>query len=445
MNRRDFLNIAAMSGLAVALPSRTAKAAFNPYKGPYYVFVSARGGWDPAYFCDPKPMGLFNRIYNYNPDTHKVGNLPYAPIAVSAAALGLGPEADPYLWSPQEFFTAHGAQTLVINGINTETNNHERGVQTAWSGTGERTLPSLAALVAAAKAPDHPLAFINSGGYANSGNLLPVTRLTSVAAFQKIASPNLIDVTKPEGPFYHHPDTAARIATVQAERLNDYVAAEHLPRIKRAANQLFIARSNMDTLSTVALPTLVTLPGSLANSDLQRMMQQTQLSLAAFQAGLAVSANIEIGGFDTHASHDTAQVRQLAKLLYGVHYVLEQAIEFGLLDKIVIVVGSDFGRGNGYNGPLPTDGKDHWPVSSMMVLSGDGGVVGGDRVISATTEDKQLPKYVDPATLDVLEDDTGLQIKFKHIHKAFRKFTGVAGTPVDTKFPLLAEDLPIFG
>ncbi|HRI08651.1 MAG TPA: twin-arginine translocation signal domain-containing protein, partial [Nannocystaceae bacterium] len=125
MNRRDFLKFAAMSGLAVAAP-RTAKAAFTPYTGPYYVMISARGGWDPVYFCDPKPKGEFNRKYDYDPAVHKVGAINYAPIPVSAAALGLAVEADPFLMSAQEFFTAHGGETVVINGINTETNNHDR-------------------------------------------------------------------------------------------------------------------------------------------------------------------------------------------------------------------------------------------------------------------------------------------------------------------------------
>ena len=443
MNRRDFLKFAAMTGLAVAAP-RTAKAAFTPYTGPYYVMISARGGWDPVYFCDPKPKGEFNRKYDYDPAVHKIGQINYAPIPVSAAALGLAVEADPFLMSAEEFFTAHGAETLVINGINTETNNHDRGVQTTWCGLGDRTFPALAAMTAAVKAPQHPLAFISSGGYSNSGNLLPVTRLSSVAAFQKIATPNLIDVTKPDGPTYHHPDTAARIAQTQAERLQGIVDAQNLPRIKESANHLYLARANMDALSTVMLPpTLVTLPAGLG--DLQRMMQQTQLTLAAFQAGLAVSANIEIGGFDTHANHDVAQVLQLAKLFHGIHYLIEEAKVLGILDKLVIVVGSDFGRGKGYNGPNPADGKDHWPVTSMMVMSGDPGVVGGNRVVGATTDDTQLPKTVDPDTLTALDDDTGVQIKAKHIHKALRKLFGIAGTPVDTKFPLVAEDLPIFG
>ncbi|MCA9635351.1 MAG: DUF1501 domain-containing protein [Myxococcales bacterium] len=436
-----------MTGLAVAAP-RTARAAFQPYAGPFFVFVSARGGWDPTYFCDPKPKdpSKFNRLYDYDAATHKVGNLPYANIPVSGAALGLDAMADPYLMSAKDFFTAHGDQIRLINGINTETNNHDRGVKTTFSGRGDRDYPALAAMIAADRAPAHPLAFISSGGYANSGNLLPVTRLNSVSSFQKIASPNLVNVADPMGPTYHNPDTYQRILDAQAARTMDLSNGNDLPRIKTSANELYVARGNMDTLASVELPgALVDLPGNLG--DLERMMQQTQLALAAFKAGLAVSANIELGGFDTHANHDINQVRQLAKLFHGIHFLLQEAEAQGLLGELIIFVGSDFGRGKGYNGPGAADGKDHWPVTSMMAISGDPGVIGGNTLIGASTVDDQLPMTVDPVTLETLDDPMmGVQIKWGEVHKAMRAFAGIGPDhPYSSKFPIIAEDLPLFG
>ncbi|MEZ4453712.1 MAG: DUF1501 domain-containing protein [Nannocystaceae bacterium] len=446
MHRRDFLNIAAMTGLAVAAPRR-AKAAFSPYGGPYYVFVSARGGWDPNYFCNPKVKdpARFNRLYDYAPDTHKVGNLPYANIPVSGVALGLDAMADPYLMTAKDFLAAHGAQTLVLNGINCQTNNHDRGFKTTFSGRGDRDFPALAAMIAADRAPGHPLAFISSGGYANSGNLLPVTRLSSVGAFQKIANPNKVDVNNPDSATYHSPENFARITDAQAARLGAIEGAEALPRIKASAGELYLARSNMDALSLVDLPTtLVDLPNNIG--DLERMMQQTQLALAAFQAGLAVSANLELGGFDTHASHDINQVRQLAKLLHGIHFLFQQAEALGLLNELIVVVGSDFGRGKSYNGPGAADGKDHWPVTSMLVMSGDPSVVGGDRLVGATTDEDNLPMTVDPMTLETLAPDEGTEMTFGTVHRALRRFAGIDDQhPLWSKFPLVSEDVGIFG
>ena len=96
MDRRSFLKIAAMTGLAVAAP-RTARAALSPYKGPFYVMISARGGWDPTYLCDPKPKGgPFNRLYDFNPDADKAGNFRYANTIIDPKLVN-DPLSLPYL------------------------------------------------------------------------------------------------------------------------------------------------------------------------------------------------------------------------------------------------------------------------------------------------------------------------------------------------------------
>ena len=446
MDRRSFLKIAAMTGLAVAAP-RTARAALTPYKGPFYVMISARGGWDPTYLCDPKPKGgPFNRFYNYDPAADKVGNFHYADIGLDPKLVN-DPLSLPYLLSNAAFFPKHADNLLVINGLNMQTNNHDRGVITTWSGRGDGGYPNFAALVAATRAPSHPLTFISSGGYDGTGNLIPVTRLNSVSSFRKLAEPNRINPADPKNLGTYVPDaTYARIMAAQQARLEQYQAGQHLPRVATSAGQLYVARGNLDTLSTVELPdTLVTLPGELA--DLQRMMQQTQLAIAAFKAGLAVGVNLELGGFDTHANHDTVQVRQLAKLLKGVDYVVEQALAAGLYSDMLIMVGSDFGRGKGYNGVNAGDGKDHWPVSSAMFLSGDPDLIGAGRVIGATDEVDQLPLPVDPDTLDTLEadDDAGVVLTAGHIHLALRELAGVSDGAPAQKFKLAGEILPIFG
>ena len=446
MDRRSFLKIAAMTGLAVAAP-RTARAALTPYKGPFYVMISARGGWDPTYLCDPKPKGgPFNRLYNYDPAADKVGNFHYADIGLDPKLVN-DPLSLPYLLSNAAFFPKHADNLLVINGLNMQTNNHDRGVITIWSGRGDGGYPNFAALVAATRAPSHPLTFISSGGYDGTGNLIPVTRLNSVSSFRKLAEPNRINPADPKNLGTYVPDaTYARIMAAQQARLEQYQAGQHLPRVATSAGQLYVARGNLDTLSTVELPdTLVTLPGELA--DLQRMMQQTQLAIAAFKAGLAVGVNLELGGFDTHANHDTVQVRQLAKLLKGVDYVVEQALAAGLYSDMLIMVGSDFGRGKGYNGVNAGDGKDHWPVSSAMFLSGDPDLIGAGRVIGATDEVDQLPLPVDPDTLDTLEadDDAGVVLTAGHIHLALRELAGVSDGAPAQKFKLAGEILPIFG
>jgi hypothetical protein len=444
MDRRNFLKVAAMTGLAVAVP-RSARA-LTPYAGPFYVMISARGGWDPTYLCDPKPKGgPFNRLYDFDPATDKVGPFHFADIPL-AANLVTDPLALPYLMKTGDFFSKHVNNLLVFNGVNMQTNNHDRGVITTWSGRGDGGYPNFAALVAATRAPDHPLAFISSGGYDGTGNLIPVTRLNSVTSFRKLAEPNRVNPADPNNLNTYVPDaTFDRIRTAQDARLKAFQAKQHLPRVSDSAGQLYTARGNLDTLSQVELPdTLIDLPNEIA--DLERMMQQTQLAIAAFKAGLAVGVNLELGGFDTHANHDTVQVRQLAKLLKGIDYVVEQATAAGLYSDMVIMVGSDFGRGKGYNGVNAGDGKDHWPVSSAMFLSGDASLIGGGRLIGGTDDADQLPLPVDPNTLATLakDDDAGVVITAGHIHLALRELAGISEGAPAQKFKLAGDILPFF-
>lgn len=444
MDRRNFLKIAATTGLAVALP-RHARAALPPYNGPFYVMISARGGWDPTYLCDPKPKGTFNRIYDYDVNAPTaVGDVHYADIPL-AAGLVTDPLSTPYLMKNADFFAKYASKLVVVNGLNMATNNHDRGVVTIWSGRSDGGYPNFAALVAAARAPEHPLAFISGGGYSGTGNLIPVTRLSSVTSFRKLAEPNRVNAADPNNTStFLHPDSFSRVAAAQQERLAALKAKQHLPKIERSAGQLYVARGNLDTLASVKLPdTLIDLPTEL--NDLERMAQQTQLAMAAFTAGLAVGVNLELGGFDTHANHDTVQVRQLAKLMWGIDFVMTEAAAAGIDTNLVVMVGSDFGRGKGYNGMGAGDGKDHWPVSSAMFLSGNPGLLGGGgRVIGGTTELEQLPIGVDPDTLELDESD-GVVLTSGHLHLALRELAGVADSPAAKKFGIVTDLLPLFG
>ncbi len=446
MDRRSFLKVAAMTGLAVAAAPRNARAALKPYGGPFYVMISARGGWDPVYFCDPKPKGgPFNRLYNFDPAVDKVGDFKFANIPL-AANLVTDPMAAAYLMKTGDFFAKHASNMLVMNGVNMQTNNHDRGVATTWSGRGDANYPNFGALVAASRAPSHPLTFISSGGYDGTGNLIPVTRLNSVTSFRKLAEPNRVNPADPNNVNTYVPSaTYDRIQTAQQARLEQFQGSQHLPRVSESAGQLYVARGNLDALSSVELPdTLVDLPNEIG--DLERMMQQTQLAIAAFKAGLAVAVNLEIGGFDTHANHDTLQVRQLAKLMYGIDFLIKEATTAGVYNDMMIMVGSDFGRGKGYNGANPGDGKDHWPVSSAMFISGNAAMVGGGRVIGGTDDVDQLPLAVHKDTLETLEpgDDTGVVITGAHIHLALRNMAGVGDGAPAKKFALPGEILPLF-
>ena len=163
-------------------------------------------------------------------------------------------------------------------------------------------------------------------------------------------------------------------------------------------------------------------------------MQQAQIAMLAFRAGVAVSANLNIGGFDTHSNHDVDQSSQVLQLLRGLEYIFTQLDQQGLTNKVYVVVGSDFGRTPMYNAGK---GKDHWNITSMMMA---GPKVEGNRVIGAT-DAGFVARNVD-SNLKV--GAGGARITTGDIHIALRKLAGITGTTNDQLFPVIGSDLPFF-
>jgi uncharacterized protein (DUF1501 family) len=436
MKRRNFLQLATAAGLSLGLPRSTVQAQSGAYGGPYWVQVNAGGAWDPTLLFNPVADPLQSRKY---PAIGTVGNISYADVPIDATAFGLDPMAgyEVNLMSNAAFVTKYGAQLLVVNGIDTSTNNHDAGSRTMWSGRLAEGYPSLAALVAAGKGGGSPMAYLSAGGYDATAGIVPLTRVSGADAMKKLALVNRVDPNNAESmDYYHSASTAGRIRAAQAERLQALHDAQYLPRLQGSMSELMAARARDGEISGLQIPEkLVEVPGL---GDLQRMMQQAQLAVAAFKAGVAVSANLNLGGFDTHANHDRDQPRQLAKLLFGIDYLMTLAAsELG--GNLVMVAASDFGRGPFYNGDGDGAGKDHWPVTSLFCM---GPGIAGNRTIGGTTPD-QRARLLDPGSLAVVDgvDGTdGVRIRPEHIHHALRQLAGVD----DATYPLPGEALPLF-
>jgi uncharacterized protein (DUF1501 family) len=437
MKRRNFLQLAAATGLTLAVPGRGVNAQAQAFAGPYWVQVNAGGAWDPTLLFNPVADLLQSRKYT---DIGSVGNISFANVPIDAAAFGLDPMAgyEVSLMSNLDFVTKWGSQLCVINGIDTSTNNHDAGSRTMWSGRLAEGYPSLAALIAARKGNASPMAYLSAGGYDATAGIVPLTRVTGADAMKKLALTNRIDPNNVENmDLFHSASTSARIRAAQNERLQALRDAQHLPRLQASMADLQAARLRDGELAGLQIPAkLVEVPGL---GDLQRMMQQAQLAVAAFKAGVAVSANLSLGGFDTHSNHDREQPRQLAKLLFGIDYLMTLA-QTELGGNLIMVAASDFGRGPFYNGDGDGAGKDHWPVTSMFAM---GPGIPGDRVIGGTTPD-QRARLVDPGSLAVVDgvDGTdGVRIRPEHVHHSLRQVAGLD----NSEFPLPGQPLPLFG
>ena len=393
------------------------------HRGKLFVFVQADGGWDPTSFCDPKANTPGEPVINHWADHDEVrqaGNIPYAPFARNAA-----------------FFEKYHRRMLVINGVDAQTNSHTVGIVHNWSGRNSEGYPTTTALLAAHYAPDLPVPYLSFGGFSATAGLTRFTRIDNASLLR--------DIADPASQMFSETDWAAlesyRAAT--AERLE--AAPNLLPGDvrHRAFHRSAFATEGLKAYAD-AIPREDELEreeeyegrGGRFHSNLRR---QAQLTVLAFKTGVAVSADLWLGGFDTHANHDPDHEWLLGNLTDSVDYLWEYAETHGVADRMVVVMGSDFGRTNFYNAGA---GKDHWPIGSFVVMEKNQPWTG--RAVGKT-DGLHFAYRVDPRTLR--RDDRGGTIIYpKHVHKALRRYLGIANTPGAQRFPFNnTEDFAFFG
>ena len=420
LSRRSFLRIAGTgllvpSALTGWSPIRKAHAQEQVrYNGTFWLTIHASGGWDPTMICDPKGRANETEVAPINTyftdEILEVGNFLVPPID------GL-----------EDFYTEFQNELLVINGIDVGTNGHEQGVRATWSGHTDPNRPAFSALVAGAVESAPSLAFISNGGYDSTNGLVPVTRLPSTNTLQDLAYPDRRDSSNPESLFL--PNTVQeKVHAARAARLGRVQSQSHLPRTLNSIQVLELVQSDNSELQSL----VAAMPTELREDDLER---QIQVALACFAAGVSVSANVSIGGFDTHNNHDNNHTPRLLRVAQAMAFARQEAERLGIADRFNVIAGSDFARTPYYN---DGNGKDHWSIGSMMFMGSD---IQGGRVIGGTDMD-QLPLAVNPETLEI--DPNGTFLTAGHVHAALRDIAGLSNHPIVTGFEV-DEWLPLFG
>lgn len=408
-----------MAGLGVAAPiwlpefARAESREPSPYEGPYYVVFNASGGWDTTYLMDPKGVGEINRLYKEG-DILTHGNHKFAPTAAHIQA-GM---------SNEDFFTEFGSELLVLNGIDYSVNNHSPGARYMATGKLDSlAYPTFAALVAACKGPECPLAFLTFGNYSNTGNLVAMSRIPYLPSLQKVANADSIDgqVKKP----YHDDFVIDRIERALKEQTDAALSKAVLPRVERAENMLYAAQLNSKALGRVTPYIPATIPK-------ERLSQQAEIALASFKAGVCVSANLTIGQFDSHANNDADQMKLIPEFLAGISYLMRRAEALKIREKLVVIIQSEMGRTPSYN---KGNGKDHWSIGSIMFM-GEG--IRGNRVIGATDE-KQFSIPINSGTL-ACDRENGIRVRPEHLHHALREFAGINNHSMTRQFPLVIPE-----
>jgi hypothetical protein len=423
MERRDFLRLCGSAGLGLAVPlglrasaaepspaSSSASAEPPPYEGPFYVVFNASGGWDTTYLMDPKGIGGINRLYKAE-EVLTVGAHKVAPTKGRTKGPGM---------TNEDFYARYGKEILTLNGLDYSVNNHDPCSRYMATGKLDSlAYPTFAALAAACKGRQYPLAFLTFGNYSSTGNLVPMARIPYLQSLNLIA--NADGMGGNEKSPYHDAFAADRIEAALKDQFDAQAAGPRLPRAERAQSMLYAAQLNSRTLKRVV-------PHIPKTSPKERLSQQADIALASFKGGVCVSANISVGQFDSHNNNDDDQMKLIPEFLAGIDYLLRRAEELGLREKLVVVVQSEMGRTPDYN---KGNGKDHWSVGSVMFL---GAGIKGDRVVGAT-DDKQFLVPLDPKKL-APDAKAGIRVRPEHIHLALRQLAGIADHAFAKQFPL---------
>ena len=169
-----------------------------------------------------------------------------------------------------------------------------------------------------------------------------------------------------------------------------------------------------------------------------KLKRQAQLTVLAFKARVVVSADLDLGGFCTPDKHDSEHGWQLGNLTDSVDYLWDYAEVHGVVNRKVVVMGSDFGRTNKYSAE---GGKDHWPIGSFIVMEKH--QHWANRVVGETDE-LHFARKTYPRTPQ-WNDAVGTLIYPRHIHKALRRYLGIENTEGSRQFPFNnTEDLALF-
>ena len=411
--RRQFIKSLSVAGAALAHPSFVFANNTSAFAGKFVLTLQARGGWDVTYFCDPKENQPGDEVitnWSKTERTQMAGNIAYAPVA-----------------NNQAFFERHHKKTLIINGVDAQTNAHSIGETANWSGRTADGYPSLTALYAAANAPHLPMTYLSFGGWSRAAALLRPTILGhSVSQMRDFLRSGIDD----RGQQLVDPQIWSLIRQLHAENTQNMLMDEmQLETSKRARTAYLQALNSSDALSEFAelLPT----SGELHElSSGNRLITQAHFALLAFRAGVSVSADLSDGGYDSHADNDAQQIKLLGELTDAINYLWDFAEALDIADRLVVIVGSDFSRTPHYNSG---NGKDHWPVGSYMIM--EKGAPYTNQVIGKTDEGQNA------FGLDVLEmrpiELGGVKLLPAHVQKALRRYLGLETAAVAQAFPLI--------
>ena len=433
MNRRQFLGWSLGVGAALAWPSRVRGSGDS---SPLWLHVHAGGGWDPSLLCDPKP---------------EINALAFSTAQTSPTLAGdvfqyadLGGDTTPIPsdtgFAFASFFETWADQMTILNGVWTESAGHRSGARLAASGRLMEGYPSLWAMIARNNGLNQSMPYLTGSGasYSTAMGLTSPTRLSDLSNFEQIALPNQVTANNSET--FYSEEEFDWLNAARAARMERLIAKEQRSHLRARLEQIEKSQSGQVDLlafqNAWALGPSIALPVSNNNnSGALRLFDSGLQTLIGWELGLTAAGSLGHGSFDTHNQHDALHPNALQNLLLGVHWILQEAEIRGV--PVMMVITSEFGRTATYNA---AEGKDHWPVTSWMLLQTKGvEVFQPGRLIGSTSYDDTVhqirPQLLNPDTLS--PDANGSLLTPEALHVWLRGRAGLNGTDMsEHQFPL---------
>lgn len=403
--RGMLLGSAAMLSMGAGMLSLGRKAQAGTDRPPRrLIIVMAEGGWDPTVVLDPKP-GLAT-IDALPGDVQEFDGL---PVYVD----GTRPQVT-------AFFQAHAALCTIVNGIQVQSLNHPDCSKRLLTGTSSDTSADMGAMTAHALGRELAAPYLvlgrNSfaGPYASisarAGTANQLGTLLGAERAYPVGSP--ADFT-PRLPLDGTEEDLIR-AHVLARAQARLDTRGQLGRNQQRLQDFIDALGRGDTLAATADFGDFGFTGDLAF--------QAQLAVQALEQELSFAAQIELGSFDTH-DNNLEQIPRNEQFFAGLTTLVNELVArpgmtagTSMIDDTVVLVVSEMGRTPKVN---DTGGKDHWPVTSAMLI---GGGLPGGRVLGGT-DDGLLGRRVNLQT--GAPDEEGVQIQYGNFAAGLLQAVGV--------------------
>jgi len=368
------------------------------------VIAMAEGGWDPTAVLDPKP-GL-TTIDALPGDVEEFEGLPVYTDGTRPAV--------------RAFFQAHAAHCTIVNGIQVQSLNHPDCAKRLLTGTSSDTSADMGAMTAHALGRELAAPYLVlgrnsfSGPYASisarSGTANQLGTLLQAERAYPVGTP--ADFT-PRLPLDGTEEDLVR-AHVLARAQQRLDARGQLGRNQQRLQDFIDSLDRGDTLAATADFGDFGYTGDL--------VFQAQLAADALEQELSYAVQIELGSFDTH-DNNLDQIARNEQFFTGLKALLDEMVArpgmtagTSMIDDTVVLVVSEMGRTPKLN---DTGGKDHWPVTSAMLI---GGGLPGGRVLGGT-DDALYGRRVNLET--GAPDDEGVQIQYGNFAAGLLQAVGV--------------------